>query len=450
MTIRFEGERDAIAPLTWAQRRTWRGSRLKYRPFVHVQPVPPGKSLHEVSNAVKWVLEEFESLRTVFPLGADGDPYQKVEKVGSLEIFKIPAGESSVEADIQSAIGHLKRERFDVTTEFGALFAVVTRVDVPTHLVCLVSHLAVDDHGCKALGVALEGHFSGECDRTSAPSMQPVDRAQLEQSPKWQEQSARSLGYWKSVLETLPQGGGRSAVMDSCALRAAVSVISKKCARSTSAVYVAAMSVVAGALIGRCKSSFLLPASNRLTPEERSFVGELVQFAPGVLESLNMPFQVIVNDAWKASLKGYRYSRYDEQALHMMLTDLDEGRECKRAFDFAFNDMRKSTEGEVYCGTVESIHDLAKQTKIELREHVYQGGARFLSFALRGDGNEILSVAVHDSYFPEFPVRRILLAIEALVLGAAAGDSEPLESPMQFTRAYLASHPTPDSTPAIR
>ncbi|MEU9469010.1 hypothetical protein AB0D78_20600 [Streptomyces avermitilis] len=242
-----------------------------------------------------------------------------------------------------------------------------------------------------------------------------MDRVQLEQSSKWQEQSARSLGYWKSVLEALPQDGGRSAVMDSCALRAAVSVISKKCARSTSAVYLAAMSVVAGALIGRGKSSFLLPASNRFTLEERSFVGELVQFAPGVLESLNMPFEAIVNDAWKASLKGYTYSRYDEQALQMMLTDLDEGRECKRAFDFAFNDMRKSTEGEAYCGAVESIHDLAKQTKIELREHVYQGGARFLSFALRGDGNGILSVAVHDSYFPEFPVRRILLAIEALV-----------------------------------
>ena len=439
ITIRFEGERDAIAPLTWAQRRTWRGSRLKYRPFVHVQPVPPGKGLHEVSNTVKWALEEFESLRTVFPSGADGDPYQKVEKCGSVEVAKIPTGESTVEADIQSAIRRLRRERFDVATEFGALFAVVTRVDVPTHLICLVSHLAVDDHGCRALGVALEGHLSGEYDRSAAPSMQPVDRAQLEQSTKWQEKSARSLEYWKSVLEALPQDDVRSAVMDSYALRAAVSVISKKYAKSASAVYIAAMSVVAGALIGRDKSSFLLPASNRLTLEERSFVGELVQFAPGVLESLNMPFEAIVDDAWKASLKGYRYSRYDEQALQSVLTDLDEGRECKRAFDFSFNDMRKSAEGEVYCGAIESIHDLAKQTKIELREHVYQGGTRFLSFALRGDGNGILSIAVHDSYFPEFPVRRILLAIEALALGVAVGDADPLNSPMQFTRAYLAS-----------
>jgi len=436
--IRFEGERDAIAPLTWAQRRTCRGSRLKHRPFVYVQSVPPGKSLSEVSNAVKWAFEEFESLRTVFPLGADGDPYQKVEKVGSVEIFKISTREST-EADIQSAIRYLKGERFDIASEFGALFAIVTCMDVPTHLICAVSHLAVDDHGCRALGVALDSYFSGERDWESAHVTQPVDRAQLEKSVKWQEKSARSLEYWKMILENLPQDGGRSAAMDSYALRAAVSVISKQYSRSTSAVYLAAASVVAGALIGRDKSSFLLPASNRLKKEERSFVGELVQFAPGILESLNRPFEEIVNDAWKESLKGYRSSLYDEQALQLMLTDLDEGRECKRAFDLSFNDMRNSVEGETHYGEIGEIRDLAKRTKVELREHAYQGGSRFLSFGLRGEGNEILSISVHDSYFPEFSVRRILLAIEALGVGVAVGDAEVLNHPMRFARAYLTS-----------
>jgi hypothetical protein len=438
ITIHFEGKRDAIAPLTWAQRRTWRGSRHKYRPFVHIQPVPPGKSLHEVSNAAKWALEEFESLRTIFPLDANGDPYQKVEKAGSAEIFKITT-EEPTESDIQSTIHHLKGDRFDIATEFGALFAIVTCADVPTHLICLISHLAVDDQGCRALGVALDGYFSGECDRSSPPLMQPVDRAQLEQSTKWQERSARSLEYWKSVLEKLPQDGGRSAVIDSYALRAAISVTSTKYALSASSVYLAAVSVVAGALIGRSKSSFMLPASNRLSEEERSFVGELVQFAPGVLESLDMPFEAIVKDAWKASLTGYRSSRYDEQALQLMLTDLDEGSEYKKAFDLSFNDMRNSTEGETFCGAMDEIRDLAKRTKIQLRERVYQGGSRFLSFALRGNGNEILSISVHDSYFLEFPVQHILLAIEALVVGVAMGDAEPLNHPMRFARAYLMS-----------
>ncbi|MFE7277179.1 condensation domain-containing protein [Streptomyces sp. NPDC057623] len=445
ITIHFEGERDAVAPLTWAQRRTYRGSRLKYRPFVCVQAVPPGMGIHEVGNAAKWALEEFESLRTTFPLDGDGDPYQKVEKFGSADIFIIPAGESTGEstgesageADIQSAIHRLQRERFDVTAEIGALFAIVTCADVPTHLICLVSHLAVDGHGRAALGAALDSHFSGQYDRPSTPLMQPVDRAQLEQSTKWQERSARSLEYWKSVLEKLPQDASRSAVIDSDALGAAVSVISKNYAMSTSAVYLAIISVASGALIGRDKSSFLLPASNRLNLEERSFVGELVQFAPGVLEELDRPFEAIVNDAWKASAKGYRFSRYDEQALQLMLTDLDEGREYKRAFDFSFNDVRNSTEGEAYRGVVEDIRDLAKQTKIELREKVPQGGARFLSFTLWGEGSQTLAIAVHDSYFPEFPVPRILLAIEALAVGVALGDAEALHHPMRFARAHL-------------
>ncbi|MFD5478827.1 condensation domain-containing protein [Streptomyces hawaiiensis] len=443
MTIHFEGKRGATAPLTWAQRRTCRGSRLKHRPFVYVQSVPPGKGIREVGDAVRWAFEEFETLRTLFPSGVDGVHYQKVEKIGSVDILTIPTEGSSVAADIQSAIRRLKGERFDIATEFGALFAVVTCADVPTHLICLVSHLAVDGHGCRELGAALDGHFSGKRDLSSAPLMQPVDRAQLEQSAKWQEKSARSLEYWNSVLERLPQDGARSAVMDSCALSAAVSVISKKYAKSTSVVYLAAVSVVAGALIGRAASSFLLPAANRLNLEERSFVGELVQFAPGVLESLDMSFDAIVDDAWKESVKGYRFSRYDEQALQLMLTDLDEGRECKRAFDLSFNDARSSTEEGSYRRAVEKIPDLAKRTKIELREHVYQGGSRFLSFAVRDDDSQKISVAVHDSYFPEFSVRRILLAIEALAVGVATGNAEPLTHPLRFVRNYLTSR-SPD------
>lgn len=442
ITIHFQGERGAIAPLTWAQQRTWRGSHLKYRSFVYVQSVPPGKSISEVGNAVKWALEEFETLRTVFPLGADGQPCQKVEKNGSVDIFTIPAEESTIESDLQSAIRRLKHERFDVTAEFGALFAIVTCADAPTHLICLVSHLAVDGHGCRQLGAALSSYFSGGHGRPSAPRMHPVDRAQLEQSTKWQEKSARSLGYWKSVLEKLPQDGARSAVMDSYALRAAVSVIAKKYAKTTSVVYLAAISVVAGALIGRATCSFLLPSANRLNLEERSFVGELVQFAPGILESLDMPFEAIVNEAYKESIKGYRFSRYDEQALQSMLADLDEGREGKRAFDLSFNDTRSSTEEEICDGTTEKIRDFTRQTKIELREQVYQGGSRFLSFGLRDDGSQIISIAVHDSYFPETPVRRILLAIEALAVGVAVGDAEPLNNPMRFARAYLTSKDT--------
>ncbi|MFF5302465.1 condensation domain-containing protein [Streptomyces sp. NPDC013161] len=439
MTIHFEGDRDAIAPLTWAQQRTWRGSHLKYRSFVHVQAVPSGRGVREVGNAVKWAFEEFEALRTLFPLSVDGQPCQKVKRIGSADIFIISAGESTVESDIQSAIRRLKEERFDVTAEFGALFAIVTCADAPTHLICLVSHLAIDGHGCRELGAALGAYFSGEYGRPPVPRMHPVDRAQLEQSTKWQEKSARSLDYWKSVLEKLPQEGARSAVMDSYAMRAAVSVISKNYSTSTSVVYLAAISVVSGALIGRETSSFLLPSPNRLNSEERSFIGELVQFAPGVLESLGMPFEVIVNDAWKESIKGYRFSRYDERALQLMLTDLDEGKECKRAFDLSFNDTRNSTEGEIYDGSAEKIQDFVKQTKIELREHVYQGGSRFLSFGLRDDGSQMLSVAVHDSYFPDFPIQRILLAVEALTVGVALGDTEPLQNPMRFARAYLAS-----------
>jgi len=406
---------------------------------VYAQKLPPGKTLSEVAATIKWAYEEFESLRTIFPLSADGEPYQKVDKVGSVKIPIIKAEGSTVDVSIQDAISLFKRERFDTEVEFGVLFAVVVCADVPSHLICRSSHLAVDAHGCRALSAALDGHLSGEHDRPSAPPMQPIERAHLEQSEKGQQKSARALEYWREVLEKFPQDDttGRSTAMVSPALGAAVSVISKKYGVSTSAVYLAAVSVIAGTLIGRNKCSFLLAASNRFSAEERAFVGELVQNAPGILDSLDMPFNAILPGAWQASVRGYRFSHYDEQALQQLLDDLDENSEHKRVFDFAFNDMRSSRKGEDHKELTDDLRDAVKLTQVEQRENLYEGPGRFLSVALRED-NRTISLVVHDLYFPEFPAHRILLAIEALMVGAAMEDAEPLEHPMRFTRNYLA------------
>ncbi|MET9080801.1 condensation domain-containing protein [Streptomyces sp. NPDC004237] len=437
ITIGFEGERDAIASLTWAQWRTWQGSRLKYRSFVYVQPLPQGKTLREVCDAVKWAYEEFESLRTIFPSGADGEPYQEVSKKGSADILIVKSEESTVEADVESTMRQFRGERIDTTTEFGAVFAVVTSGGDPTHLICAASHLAVDAHGLMALRRALDAYFSGEHVESSTPQLQPIERARLEQSEKGQQKSARALAYWREVLEKFPRDGetSRSAVMDSSALKAAAHIISKNHRVSTSAVYLASAAIIAGVLIGRSKISFLLPSSNRWTPEEQSFVGELVQFSPGLLESLGGTFGDIVRDASQASIRGYMSSHYDERALARMLQDLDEARESRRAFDFTFNDLRGSTKPEDHSVPAGDLRDAQGQTKFETREQLYRGQGRFLSVAL--DGTEAISIVVHGSHFEEISARRILLAIEDLVVGVAMGDVEPLERPMDFAKNYL-------------
>ncbi|MFG3021701.1 condensation domain-containing protein [Streptomyces sp. NPDC048254] len=437
ITIGFEGERDAIAPLTWAQWRTWQGSRLKYRSFVYVQPLPQGKTLREVGDAVKWAYEEFESLRTIFPADADGEPYQRVSKKGLVDILIVKSEESAIETDIESITRQFRGERFDTTTDFGAVFAVVTSADDPTHLICAASHLAVDAHGLMALRRALDVYFSGEHVEPFTSQLQPIERARLEQSEKGQQKSARALAYWREVLERFPRDGetSRSAVMNSSALKAAAYVISKNHRVSTSAVYLASVAIIAGTLIGRSRISFLLPSSNRWTPEEQSFVGELVQFSPGVMESLGGAFGDVVRDASQASIRGYMSSHYDERALAGMLQDMDESRESRRAFDFTFNDLRGSTEPEDYSGLAGNLRDAMGQTQFEIREQLYRGQGRFLSVALDGAG--AISIVIHDSHFEEMSARRILLAIEDLVVGVAMGEAEPIECPMDFAKNYL-------------
>jgi hypothetical protein len=443
ITVTIEGKRDATAILTWAQRRTWRGSRRKYRPFVQILTLSPGKTVQEVRDAVKWAYEEFESLRTVFPVGADGSPYQKVGKTGSVKILIIDEQDSNAESGTRIAIQQLTQERFDVTSEFGVMFAMVTCTGATTQLIFAASHLAVDAHGCGALKGALDRRLSGNHSPSSKPPLQPIERALEEQTEKLQQKSTMALQYWREVLEKFPRGdaGGRAVAMDSPALRTAVSIISKTYRVTTSAAYLAAVSVVAGALIGRSTCSFVLPAANRATPEERSFVGELVQFAPGILESLEKSFGDIVRDAGRASFKGYMFSQYDEQALLEMLQDLDEGGENKRAFDFSFNDMRSSMKLENNRGAG-NLRDAMKQTRITLEEAPFQRPGRFMSASLMDeDETHIISISVHSSYFPTISAQRVSLAVEALAVELAAGDTATFEHPMRFAREYLGESP---------
>jgi len=435
--IQFKGDRDATGPLTWPQRRTWRGSRFKYR-LVGIQPLPQGRTLQEVCDAITWAYGAFEALRTTYPSGPDGEPYQKVKMSGSAGIRLVEGREPTLEADIQAAVDAFKRERHDIETEIGVVFALMISTGVPTHLICLGSHLALDAYGYQVLRGALNDHLSGKPHVAPTSSMQPIERALTEQLPLGQEQNVQALRYWRTILEKLPTEttAHQAATMTSPALRTAASYIAMRHRASASSVCLAAVAVVAGALTKRSICSFKTMVSNRFTPEERSLVGELVQFAPGIIDSLDDSFEVIVRDTWQATLNGYKFGHYDEQALLKMIDDMNERDEEELLFDIAFNDTR-STGWENPRGYSRNLQEMTGQTVVEPRAHHYQGPSRYISVALWNLGKEDLSVNVHRGRFPGVDVQRIPLAIEALLVGVATGEPEQTKHPLSFISEYL-------------
>jgi hypothetical protein len=435
LEIRFEGRREVSAPLTWPQRRTWRGSLLKYR-LVHLQPLPGPTPLRDVCETLRWAYEEFEVLRTVFPVDSDGEPFQLVTRSGAAEVRVIEATTSSLEEELLSAERRFQTERHDVTTDLAVIFALVMCDDSVTHIFILGSHVALDFHGFAALQRAMMKRLATEVDGLAPAAMQPVDRARFEQSAVARKRSDRALAYWRKVIESLPvdnfsEGAG---IMDSAALRTAVTILSDRYKVGTAAVYMAVVAIVMGSLTDRSSCSFLIPVSNRAADDLHEFVGELVQNGAGVVDSLDGTFDDVVASVRRMTMLAYRYSHYDEQDLQRILIDIDEGTDHKRAFDVAFNDMRVSTTDDVAPADAAGLPELMGGTTVWSGDYFYQGASRFLSIALKCAPADIISVTVNGFHFQGVSARQILLAIEALAVRAAAETPEVLRAPLRFSR----------------
>jgi hypothetical protein len=436
ITISLEGLRDASAPLTWPQRRTWRGSRLKLR-LSRVMPLAEGVTLDKVCDALKWAYQEFEALRTTFPTGENGAPCQKVEARGEIDISILESSEKCLEGDVDAVVQEVRRELHDPAVDPPVLFTVMTVGERPVHLVTAASHLALDALGFRVLRDALNDYLLlGEWKRLKGPVLQPIDRARYEQSPTGQERNSGALAYWQKVLAACPHRDelSRAATMDSPAIRMAAAILARRRRVTTSSVYLAAVAVATGALTRRTTASFRAAASNRRDARERYCVGELVQYMPGLVEGLEAPFTDIIKGAWEASIRGYRFSHYDEEALQEILRELD-GVEL----DFAYNDSRSSGQ-DVATEDLDDDLDRADATRIEPVQGAFRADSRFLTAVLRdraGKRGPELGVIVHDAYFLDIPVERVLLALEALIVGAARGELGPTECPLQFTEAFL-------------
>ncbi|MFJ2608415.1 hypothetical protein ACIO13_26065 [Streptomyces sp. NPDC087425] len=229
-------------------------------------------------------------------------------------------------------------------------------------------------------------------------------------------------------------------MMDSAALRAATDLLAERHGVSSSAVYLTAAALTAGALIGQSLCSFMFPASNRGNTDEQNDVGELVQDAPEIIEHLDAPFATVLKEAWAASLEGMMNSHYDEQALVRLRHELDELKMQKVLFDITFNDLRSPAR---YTSAGDRVTDPRKamaRTRVAPQEEIYRGDSRFLSVLLYdGDGQRPaeMSILVNDAYFPGVPVERMLRAVEELVVGVALKNPEPTARPLEFVRGLL-------------
>ncbi|MFF9349253.1 amino acid adenylation domain-containing protein [Streptomyces sp. NPDC014734] len=209
-------ERPVEVPLSFAQRRLWFLNRLEGETS-STYNLPIALRLtgtldrDALATALRDVITRHESLRTVFPEGTDGTPYQHLLATGDAcpSLMAVPVSG----AELADAVAAETSRGFDLASE-PPLRARLFAVDEAAHvLVVVLHHIAGDGWSleplARDLAEAYEARAAGH-----APEWQPLP-VQYADYALWQRELlgdendpdsllSRQLAHWQTQLAALP------------------------------------------------------------------------------------------------------------------------------------------------------------------------------------------------------------------------------------------------------
>src|SRR5260221_283381 len=189
--VAFEGDGAGTGELTWGQAENYstmtaRKAWNDWLPLGGVKPLPSGTTVEEIADELRYLMSRYPPLRTLIRLDADGRPTQEVFGSGeiALEIFDVAADEAEHAADEAAAnllaekvCDHYQGAALDFTVEWPIRMAVIRRRGSLTHMVVLMSHIAIDAGGAGIMMAEVAA-------RETAPvsEMQPLAQAAWQRS----------------------------------------------------------------------------------------------------------------------------------------------------------------------------------------------------------------------------------------------------------------------------
>ncbi|MFC9892196.1 amino acid adenylation domain-containing protein [Nocardia sp. NPDC127579] len=209
-------KRPEHVPLSAAQRRMWFLNR--YDPESPAHNVPIVLDLHGdldpllLQTGLMDVIARHETLRTVYPVDALGEPYQQVRSLA--EAF-VPVRVSDLEpADEQAVLARLLAPGFDLTVDLPIRVHLLRLEPGHARLVVVMHHICSDGWSLAPLSrdvmVAVSARRAG-----AAPQFPPLP-LQYADYALWQEEvlgteddpgsvAHRQLEFWRTTLDGIPE-----------------------------------------------------------------------------------------------------------------------------------------------------------------------------------------------------------------------------------------------------
>jgi hypothetical protein len=446
VVVRFAVEvRDpSTGPLTWGQRFLWDvvTSLAPHDEHINVTlvvPVPPGLSVEDVASALAALIERHASLRTTFPVGDDGEPYQVELSSGELElrISRIRAGPEQSSAELAAL---LAGRSFDLANELPVRAGIRVEGDEPRVVVLAFSHIVADALGARVLRTDLEKLLSGG-DLGKPPEHRPLDQAAFENSASGRRIEARSLAHWRSRLQQFPRtmfaihpkvpAAPRywRGALSSPALALGVSALMRRYRISANSVILGALALHIEYLAGIDRCALNVQIGNRWGPGRTDSVEILLQEVPVVFEVDRSSFEVTARAVQDEVIRSARHARCSPVKIRALRADIDAERGTRTTMDTMINTVGLPTAAPpsipASIGDLSAaLTELRARSKFTWTEKREVEGVKCLVISNLPFENRI-SMLADTAYLPPEDVRGLLFGIERLVTHVATAGDEP-------------------------
>lgn len=449
--VRFHGSRAAEGPLTIGQYNILQWLRGEPEHFFAAVAgeldIPPATAVGDVVRALTVLIERHEGLRTTYVDGVE--PRQFVHADGELvvEVYAIEPADAPLVDRAALARELTRRLRARGAYRFGELpvraaVAVLPGRDdagsaevVAAVLGC--SHLAVDYQAMEILKREFAGLVRGHAARPAAgPPVQPLDLVAWERTPQALRHEQSVLRYWREQFSRMPQcpypvrrgsddTGSMAVEMTSAAAAMALRAVTARTRTSRASVVLAALCAVLGHRIGTRDLVVPTLSANRFETHLRQHVGSLAQLTSLSIRVGDTTFDRLVRRAWAAVVDAGRYGRYDVDRQRAVADRVEQDRGIVFDCEPLFNNVVIESDRAAGRGLVPApaqIH--AARSATRLRRQPMPAGTALIRFDLYATGGELrLGCWSNDTgRISADEMESLLLAIECLIVSAAAGD----------------------------
>ncbi|GAA3218748.1 condensation domain-containing protein [Dactylosporangium siamense] len=341
MRVTFEGSGAGSGPLSWGQLDIWLKMVAVGQSMAMggVRPLPPGTTLDDVADELRYLMSRYESMRTRLVPDGDGPPRQVVHGSGSIELEVLD------DVDAGAVEARYRDVPFDHANEWPVRMAVVRAGGVCRSAVLVMSHIVMDGAGAVLMMTETDA-------RTTAPTEghSALEQARRQALPAGVRQNVAALRHWDTHLRAIPDPGLApsrevrtprhwTGVLHSTVLPSALREAALREGVEPAPALLAAFAIAFAQVTGVTVVPLRLVSSNRFRAGLAGVVAPVSQPGLCVIDTAG-DFAAVLHRTRGAAITAYKYAYYNRLDLNAVVAAVIADRGRQFALDLSVNDRR--------------------------------------------------------------------------------------------------------------